>query len=155
MSWTESDIAELKRLRPDLFDKSIPPQQTKSINKGNPLPRYAAAVSKNKYHAKRTWSELCQRTFDSKAEAVRGEELALLLKAAQIDDLRYQVRFRLCDKPKIDVTLDFSYLEIQVINFDPRMVRVFEDVKGYQTRDSRTRYAWLEQRYGVHVNLVK
>jgi len=32
----------------------------------------------NKYHAKPTYSELCGRLFDSKAEKVHGEELALL-----------------------------------------------------------------------------
>jgi len=30
----------------------------------------------NKYSAKKTYSELCGRMFDSKAEARRGEELA-------------------------------------------------------------------------------
>src|SRR3990167_1403871 len=58
--------------------------------------RKAVGIGENKYHAVRTWSELCQRTFDSKAEARRGGELALLLKTRRIEDLRYQISFQLC-----------------------------------------------------------
>lgn len=101
----------------------------------------------NKYNAQKTYSELCGRVFDSKAEKARGEELALLERAGQIEGLRYQVKFKLCDFPKITVTLDFSYIESGR--------RIYEDVKGVLTRDSRTKYAWLEQLHKVHVNLIR
>jgi len=98
-----------------------------------------------KYHAIRTWSELCQRWFASKAEAARGEELALLERAGEIQDLRYQTRFDLNKQPKVSITIDFSYLE------DGE--RKFEDVKGVLTRDFRTKMAWLKQAKGVDVLL--
>ena len=101
----------------------------------------------NKYHALRTYSELCGRVFDSRAEAVRGEELALLERAGQIEDLRYQVKFVLSVSPKITVSIDFSYVE--------NGKRIYEDVKGVLTRDSRTRYAWLKQLHGIPVKLNK
>ena len=117
------------------------PEKLKKLQK-------AVGIKGNKYHAIRTWSELCQRTFDSKAEARRGEDLAFLLKANQIEDLRYQISFKLCKEPQITVTLDFTYL-------DKNIGRIYEDVKGVLTRDSRTKYAWLKQLHGVDVRLVK
>ncbi len=101
----------------------------------------------NKYRAKRTWSELLGRWFASLAECRRGEELALLESAREISDLRYQVKFKLCDVPKITITLDFTYLE------DGK--RIFEDTKGILTRDFRTKLAWLKEKHGVSVLLTK
>ena len=101
----------------------------------------------NKYRAKRTFSELCDRTFDSKAETIRGEELRLLELAKGIQDLRYQVKLILCEKPKITIKIDFTYLE--------NGKRKLEDVKGVLTRDSRTKLAWLKEKFGVDVELIK
>jgi len=101
----------------------------------------------NKYHARRTYSELCDRVFDSLAEARRGEELHLLEITGWISDLRYQVKFKLCDVPKITITIDFAYLE------DGK--RVFEDTKGVLTRDTRTKLAWLKEKHGISVLLTK
>jgi len=105
-----------------------------------------------KYGAKRTWSELCQREFASKAEAVRGEELALMEKAGLISHLEYQPRFELCEDPKITITLDFSYRD-ETPGILPK--RIFEDVKGVLTRDFRTKLAWLKEKYGIDVQLIK
>jgi len=101
----------------------------------------------NKYNARRTYSELCNRTFDSKAEKIRGEELVLLLRAEEIQELQYQVKFKLSDKPKISVSIDFSYVEMGK--------RIYEDVKGVLTRDSRTKYAWLKEKHGIEVQLTR
>lgn len=110
----------------------------------------------NKYHAKKTWSELCQRTFDSKAEARRGEELRLLELAGEIKHLEYQIPFRLCVKPKITITIDFRYRAWDgYVEFDGNGYDVYEDVKGMLTRDSRTKLAWLKEKYGVDVTLIK
>jgi hypothetical protein len=100
----------------------------------------------NKYGAVRTYSNLCGRYFSSKAEARRGEELALLERAGEIDDLVYQWPFVLCEKPKITITIDFAYLT-DVMNF--------EDVKGVLTRDFRTKLAWLKEKYGIEVKLIQ
>ena len=118
----------------------------------------------NKYHAKRTWSELCQRFFSSKLETRRGEELCLLEKAGEIDRLIYQHIFILSLKPKVSITLDFSYHPR--IHKDPitegagdkvRLYgeRVYEDTKGVLTRDFRTKLAWLRQLHGIDVLLTK
>ena len=102
----------------------------------------------SKYHSIRTWSELCQRQFDSKAECVRGEELALLARVGEISDLRYQVKFILSNVPKKrTITIDFSYIEDGI--------RKFEDFKGYMTRDFQTKLLWLKQLLGIDVILTK
>ncbi|MBQ7314386.1 MAG: DUF1064 domain-containing protein [Clostridia bacterium] len=47
----------------------------------------------NKYRNKQTWTT--QGAFDSRREAKRAYELSLLLKAGDIEDLRYQVKYEL------------------------------------------------------------
>jgi len=100
---------------------------------------------RNKYGAKRTYSELCQREFASKLEATRGEELKALEMYGAITDLQYQVRFVLCEKPRITIAIDFFYIEDGVGKF--------EDTKGVLTRDFRTKLAWLKEKHGVDVLL--
>lgn len=109
----------------------------------------------NKYGAKRTWSNLTNRWFASKAECIRGEELHLLEQAGEISDLQYQLRFVLSDKPKITITIDFAYVEDSYFSEYkvPCKVRKYEDTKGVLTRDFRTKMAWLEEKHGVRVNL--
>lgn len=102
----------------------------------------------NKYHAKRTYSALCQREFASKWEAERAEQLHLLQLAGEIQNLTYQRKFVLCEKPKITVTIDFVY-------GDGVGSVYFEDAKGILTRDSRTKYAWLKEKYNIDVVLSR
>lgn len=102
---------------------------------------------RNKYRAKRTYSELCRRTFDSKAEARRGEELKLLEQGGVIKNLEYQVSFLLCLKPSIKIKVDFAY------KIDGRIL--YEDVKGMETREFRVKRAWLEQSQGIKIDIVK
>jgi hypothetical protein len=111
--------------------------------------RRITMASSNKYGAIRTWSELCQRTFDSKAEAKRGEELALLERAGEIHGLTYQITYYLTSKPKITITIDFRYTAGASRDF------VYEDVKGVLTRDFRTKLAWLKEKYGIEVKLIR
>ena len=134
MRLTEEELKKILVENPDLSE--------------NPLPRFARVVrNKNKYNAVKTYSEICQRTFDSKAEAARGEELALLEKGGLIEDLQYQYRFILNDKPRITITIDFVYVE--------NCEHVYEDVKGILTRDSRTKLAWLKEKYDIAVRLIQ
>jgi len=51
------------------------------------------------HHARKTWSELIKREFDSRAEARHAEELFLRQKAGEITGLQYQVLFVLSDIP--------------------------------------------------------
>jgi len=100
----------------------------------------------NKYHAKRTWSELCQRTFDSQAEAQWGEGLTLMEKAGEIQDLQFQVKYVLSYKPRITIKIDFQYKENGQIKR--------QDVKGVLTRDFRTKLAWLKEQ-GTEVEIIQ
>lgn len=102
----------------------------------------------NKYSAKRTYSELCMREFDSKAEAQRGEELCLLARADKIKCLEYQVMYHLYEKPSIKVKLDFRY-----VNSNGELV--VEDVKGILEREFRVKLAWLKEKHNVGVRLLK
>lgn len=116
---------------------------------------------KNKFNAVKTYSELCQRTFDSKAEAKRGEELCLLEKAGEISELEYQHTIQLCEIKHFvtQITIDFKYKKDGEV--------VYEDVKGSAVtpkrgkvvarvdRDFRTKLAWLRDKYGIEVVLTK
>lgn len=99
----------------------------------------------NKYGAKKTYSTLCGREFDSKGEAIRAEQLCLLEKAGEITGLEYQVPFILCEKPKVTYKVDYSYL----LNGK----RILEDFKGVLTRETRVKLAWLKER-GIDVVLT-
>ena len=101
----------------------------------------------NKYSAHRTESKLCERVFDSKAEARRGEELHILQEAGEIKNLEYQVTYLLCDKPSIKIKLDFRYRE--------NGSTIVEDVKGLLEREARVKLAWLKEKHGVDVRLLR
>ena len=101
----------------------------------------------NKYGAVRCWSELCQRTFDSKAERFRGEELRLRQLDGEIADLEYQPRYPLSKSPKVTYVADFRYRENGKI--------VVEDVKGVMTGESRVKIAWVKEKHGVEVQIIR
>ncbi|MDY6957657.1 MAG: hypothetical protein SVK08_00735 [Halobacteriota archaeon] len=108
----------------------------------------------SKYLNKRTWSELCNRWFDSKVEAQRGEELWLLHQQGEIQGLQYQVRIILSSKPRVSITLDYAYLE----RIHNSWYMIYEDAKGIDKTgkpiirpDFRVKLAWLKQLYGIDV----
>jgi len=110
----------------------------------------------NKYNAKRTYSELCGREFSSKAEARRGEELALLERAGEIGKLEYQPKFILCQEPEITYTADFRYTKKVPFGDTPYTISmvVVEDVKGVLNRETRVKLAWLKEKHGLTVRLI-
>lgn len=91
---------------------------------------------RSKFGAKRT--TIGARTFDSKGEAYRAGQLALLQRAGEISDLQHQVTFRLSDA-EITYRADFTYTE------KGRMVA--EDFKGVETERFRI-IKKLWQHYG-------
>lgn len=101
---------------------------------------------KNKYQAKRTYSELCQRTFASKKEARRGEELVLMEKAGVISGLEFQPRYSLSKEPRVTYTADFRYTE--------NGETVIEDAKGFLTEATRIKLAWVKEKYNIEIKLV-
>jgi len=104
---------------------------------------------RTKYGAVRTWSELTQRYYASKAEAKRGEELHLLQLAGGISHLEYQVKFILCDDPgwKESIRVDFIYTE--------NGKTVLEDTKGKLMADFKAKRSWLRQLTGKEIILTK
>ena len=114
----------------------------------------------NKYHAIKTYSNLCERLFDSKAECRRGEELHLLQMADEISGLEYQVKLVLCEKPKITITIDFKYKDYLLRDrmiADPGLrgtYVVYEDTKGMgETREFRVKRIWLKEKYNINIVL--
>ena len=103
----------------------------------------------NKYGARRTYSQLAGRWFDSKAECLRGEELHLLQMAGGISHLEYQVKFILCDDPgwKESIRVDFIYTE--------NGKTVLEDTKGKLMADFKAKRSWLRQLTGKEIILTK
>jgi len=101
----------------------------------------------NKYHAVRSWSELCQRWFASKGECRRGEELSCLEHAGEISGLIFQERFILSKTPRISITVDFAYKE--------NGVKIYEDFKGKLMADFRVKMAWLKEQQGIDIRLVR
>ena len=102
----------------------------------------------NKYGARRTFSKLCQRWFDSKAECRRGGDLHLLQLGAQISDLEYQPAYVLSRDPKVGYRADFRYR-------DEYGNLIVEDVKGVMTKECRVKLAWVKQKYLIEVVIIK
>ena len=103
-------------------------------------PRFSRKPSRNKYGAKKT--VVGDIKFDSKKEANRWMELQLLERGGEISDLQRQVKVELIGQyrplltrtgRKMKLTFDFSYVDDGV--------QVFEDAKGYPTRDYEVRVA--------------
>lgn len=97
---------------------------------------------RNKFNAIRTYSELCERTFDSKKEAKRGEELKRMEMAGEISNLRFQVWLRICPVPDTKMRVDFTYIK------DNQLIH--EDTKGFITRTSAQKLKMLKN-LGVEV----
>ena len=121
----------------------------------------------NKFHAKRTWSELCQRIFPSKEHAEYGESLRLRELAGEISNLQYEIEFVLSQEPKITITIDFRYLVMPNPHCNrPDSEWIYEDYKGTRytkkrhipkpivERDFRVKLAWLKQLKGIDVKLI-
>jgi hypothetical protein len=102
----------------------------------------------NKFNAKRTEyvSPLVgARTYDSMAEAGRAMQLDLLWKAGE-------VLFWL-PQPRFPISGGNYYGDFQVHWADGRVT--FEDVKGRDTDVSKLKRAFVKDRYGVEIELVR
>lgn len=102
-------------------------------------------------------------TFDSQRECERYKELLILQSVNKIGELTLQPKFWLkCGKHyilkrskrypngrKCSYRADFSYNDRELGE------RIVEDVKGYDTSESRLRRAIVEAQYGVRVVIVR
>jgi hypothetical protein len=128
-------------------------------------------VGHSKIPHRRTYSTLCQRWFDGKGEAERGEELWMLQLAGEIRNLKFQVPFILSEKPRVKLTLDFYYEKPMESAIPPagyyQYQGVYEDYKGtWYTKKFkkpkahiegvfRVKMAWLKEKYGITVIIVQ
>ena len=115
-------------------------------------PRFSRKPSRNKYGAKKT--QVGGIKFDSKKEATRWMELQVLERCGEISNLQRQVKIELMGhyRPlytrtgrKMVLTFDFSYID--------GGVQVYEDAKGYPTRDYEVRVA-VARAMGLEVREV-
>lgn len=130
-----------------------------------------APAKPSKYHAEKAQRVMPNgtvRTFDSQKEARRYDELALLLAAGAIRDLRLQQSFTLVEgyvtaegetvRP-IVYKADFVY---EVVPSEGRFtggrwakpVQVVEDVKGVQTEGYKLKKKLMRERFGVQIREV-
>lgn len=101
------------------------------------LKQFAKPVRKSKYGNKKTRVEINGEwvTFDSKKEAQRYWELALLEKDGEITELKRQVPYPIVVKGILigKYVADFTYCEYTRDITPKHVVQVIEDVKGFRT----------------------
>lgn len=114
--------------------------------------------SMSKYHAKKIIYQ--DMTFDSKAEFKRWQELKLLERAGEIEDLKRQVRFELIPR-QVDADtkelLERSVTYIaDFVYFDVRSFRkVVEDVKGVHTPEYVIKRKLMLREYGIRIKEIR
>lgn len=104
---------------------------------------------RNKFHAIKTVVDGI--TFDSKREAKRYQDLKLLQRAGEIQDLvvdKASLRYKLEVNGVLigKYTGDFGYTE--------KGVRILEDVKGVRTRDYILRKKLMKALYGIDIKEI-
>jgi hypothetical protein len=95
--------------------------------------------------------------FHSKKEANRYKELLLLEKAKQISNIRCQVTFEIYRKIVTEegVTIHAKNYIADFVYYDELIKKeTIEDVKGYSTREFRTKWSQMMQRYKEYVFLL-
>ena len=110
-------------------------------------------LAKNKYSAKADWCFDCEppRYHRSRAERERAHQLVLMQKAGIIAELQHEPMWSLSQIPKITYKADFQY----VTQTQEGQVVIVEDVKGILTREQRVKLAWLKEKHGVDVTLIR
>ena len=88
--------------------------------------------------------------FPSKREMGRYKELEIMEKVGMIKELAVHPRYgiRIHEREVCKVELDFVYC-------DKIGRRIYEDVKGFYTRESRLKHKLFEAYYGAKVTIVK
>ena len=110
----------------------------------------------NKYGSKKV--EVDGIVFDSKKEAKRYQELLLLEKAGEIEDLRRQVKYVLVPSQKDDrgklIEREVSYIA-DFVYFDCRASEcVVEDTKGFKTKDYIIKRKLLLFVHGIRIKEI-
>lgn len=108
---------------------------------------------KNKYHAKKC--EVGGEVYDSKKEARRHQELKLLERAGEIQNLRRQVKYILIHSQRIDgkvVERECSYKADFV--YEENGETVVEDVKGFRTADYKLKRKMMLLFHNIRIKEV-
>lgn len=92
------------------------------------------------------------KTFDSKHEAERYEELKMLEKAGEITGLMHHVKFRIENKNEknreASYEADFVYLDCKKLRW------IVEDAKGFVTDEYKLKKKAMYNRYGIDIQEV-
>ena len=135
------DLSDIGRLGAK-YQKQIAEQLSQ---KQKPPPK------QNKLHAEKAPGYLIDGTphlFDSKRERKRYGELAVMLRAGEISDLRIQVRYELIPKQKRDdgKAERAVYYDADFVYKDKDGIEHIEDSKGYRCPNSASYAKWVLKR---------
>ena len=116
----------------------------------------------NKYHARKC--QVGNEVFDSRKEMHRYQELLLLEKAGQINNLRRQVKYILIPaqretvikkgKPRPGKVIEREVAYTADFVYEENGKTVVEDVKGMKTRDYVLRRKMMLYFHGIRVREV-
>lgn len=101
----------------------------------------------SKYRAVKTHSELINRTFDSKLEAKRAEQLWKMQENCIISSLEFQKEIVLNKKPSVKLVCDFHYYNEETGEW------VWEDAKGKLMPDFRVKMIWVKEKFDIDIKL--
>ncbi len=108
----------------------------------------------SKYNSKKTVVD--GQKFDSKKEARRYQELLLLEKAGEIQNLCRQVKFVLIPSQRDEngkvIERECSYKAD--FKYEEGMKTVVEDVKGYRTKEYIIKRKLMLYQYGIRIREV-
>ena len=109
----------------------------------------------SKYNAQKTTVDGI--TYDSRKEAIRAQELRLMLKAGIISDLREQVPYELIPAQKNEYGKVIERAVIYKADFvydDEKGKTVVEDTKGVRTKEYIIKRKLMLYEYGIRIREV-
>lgn len=107
----------------------------------------------SKYHNRKTTLPTGE-TFDSQREALRYIDLAILVKAGYITDLKRQVKFTLIPKQRLKsgkALRECAYVADFVYTDTRTGEQVVEDTKGFRTPEYRIKQKLMLYIHGIEV----
>ena len=110
-------------------------------------------MTRNKYHAKKCVID--GEVFDSKAEMRRWQELQILEKAGEIQNLRRQVKFVLIPAQReANKTVERECSCIADFVYDENGMMVVEDCKGVRTEVYKLKKKMMLYFHGIRIREV-
>ena len=104
-------------------------------------------LKENKYHNK--WVIIDGIKFQSEKEGKRWQELKLMERAGEISGLARQVQIEIIPKTKL---FRAAYYIPDIVYVDNRTgKRIYEDAKGYRTKEYQLKKKLLYWRHGIEI----